>query len=65
MNASILARDLRAVCAASALTLLAAPGLLAATFHPELADDPLLHRHFLSAALWSAPRGAVLTHSPA
>ena len=35
--------------------LLTAPGLLAATFHPELVDDPLIHRHFLSPALWSPP----------
>ena len=39
--------------------LLAAPGLLAATFHPELADDPLIHRHFLSPALWLTPREEV------
>lgn len=31
--------------------VLAAPGLLACTFHPELAHDPLIHRYFLSAAL--------------
>ena len=34
--------------------LLTAPGLLASTFHPELSGDPLIHRHFLSPALWSA-----------
>ena len=32
--------------------LVEAPGLLAATFHPELSDDPLLHRHFLRPGIW-------------
>jgi len=39
--------------------LLTAPGLLASTFHPELSGDPLIHRHFLSQALWSANREEV------
>ncbi len=32
--------------------LVAGPGLLAATFHPELGDDPLIHRYFLRPELW-------------
>lgn len=32
--------------------LLQGPGLLAATFHPELSGDPLIHDHFLRPELW-------------
>ncbi len=34
--------------------LLEGPGLLASTFHPELASDPLLHAYFLRPELWQA-----------
>ncbi len=34
--------------------LVAGPGLLAATFHPELGGDPLIHRWFLRPELWAA-----------
>ena len=34
-------------------------GILAATFHPELSGDPLLHRHFLEPELWTAPAAEV------
>lgn len=29
-------------------TLVQSGNILAATFHPELSDDPTVHRHFLS-----------------
>ncbi len=39
--------------------LLQGPGLLAATFHPELSGDPLLHAYFLRPELWAEqPQGA-------
>ncbi len=28
--------------------LVESPGVLAATFHPELTSDPVVHAHFLS-----------------
>jgi 5'-phosphate synthase pdxT subunit len=31
--------------------LIEAPGILAATFHPELLEDPLVHRRFLETSL--------------
>ncbi len=37
--------------------LLQGPGLLAATFHPELSSDPLLHAYFLRPELWQEQRG--------
>ncbi len=40
--------------------LVQSPGILAATFHPELAGDPLLHRRFLEPELWTAPAAEVL-----
>lgn len=36
--------------------LVQAAGLLAATFHPELTDDPWLHALFLRRELWQRPR---------
>ena len=33
--------------------LVAGPGLLAATFHPELGGDPRIHRYFLRPELWA------------
>jgi len=36
-------------------TLVQRDHLLAATFHPELTDDPTVHRHFLSLISTSAP----------
>jgi 5'-phosphate synthase pdxT subunit len=36
-------------------TLVQRDHLLAATFHPELTDDPTVHRHFLSLICNSAP----------
>jgi pyridoxal 5'-phosphate synthase pdxT subunit len=32
-------------------TLVQKDNLLAATFHPELTDDPIVHQHFLSMAV--------------
>jgi 5'-phosphate synthase pdxT subunit len=36
-------------------TLVQKDNLLAATFHPELTDDPTVHRHFLSLISNSSP----------
>ena len=33
--------------------LVEGPGLLAATFHPELTDDPAIHSYFLRAEPWA------------
>lgn len=40
-NVRVLAAD------AGSPILIEGPGVLAATFHPELADDPIVHAHFL------------------
>jgi 5'-phosphate synthase pdxT subunit len=38
--------------------LVEAPGLLAATFHPELLPDPIVHRRFLNARRTASAAGA-------
>ncbi len=51
--------------------LVEGPRLLAATFHPELAGDPLVHRYFLERIGWidsliagtALPHGAILGNS--
>ncbi|MCP3959887.1 MAG: pyridoxal 5'-phosphate synthase glutaminase subunit PdxT [bacterium] len=47
-GARVLARD------GDEAILISGPGLLAATFHPELTDDSLLHTYFLRPELWNA-----------
>ena len=58
-NARVLAR------AGTEPILISGPGLLAATFHPELTGDPLLHAYFLRPELWHPPGSRATTSVPA
>ncbi len=44
--------------------LVQGPGLLAATFHPELAEDPMVHSYFLRPALWGEVRDGSIEKEP-